>query len=391
MEYSRKIALTVFVLLLFGGAFIYFQKQERPLGLGSPTKVAEQTSRNGENNTDFPLSVPRGFSISIFAQNVPGARVLAFDQDGNLWVSRTAQGVISMIELKDGKAGSVKDVFSGLDRPHGLAFDPADPDTLYFAENDKISKVRIGQGEPQKIADLPDDGGHFTRTLIFSGNGRLFVSVGSSCNACDEKDNRRASIFTLDREGRNFRKIAGGLRNSVFMTMEPRTGQLWATEMGRDYLGDNLPPDEINIIKDSKNYGWPYCYGNRVHDPDFDPSGLRGQFCQQTEPAHIEVPAHSAPLGLAFVSLNWPAEYQNDLLVAYHGSWNRSKPTGYKVVRYKLDENGNNLGGEDFITGWLVDGNIYGRPVDIVFDKDGAMFISDDKAGVIYRLEPIGG
>ncbi|HEY9072488.1 MAG TPA: PQQ-dependent sugar dehydrogenase, partial [Desulfobaccales bacterium] len=206
------------------------------------------------------------------------------------------------------------------------------------------------------------------------------------CNVCVEQDWRYAKILMANADGSDLKTFASGLRNSVFMAAHPLTGLIWATEMGRDWLGDNLPPDEINLILEGKDYGWPYCYGKRVHDDQFDPQGLKRDFCQTTMPSYIDIPAHSAPLGLAFFPASWPKPYRYDLLVAYHGSWNRTIPTGYKVVRYQLDEAGNFVGVDDFITGWLTPDGALGRPVDILITDDGEIYISDDKAGVIYRV-----
>jgi len=171
------------------------------------------------------------------------------------------------------------------------------------------------------------------------------------------------------------------------MALHPLTNQVWVTEMGRDFLGDDLPPDEINILAEGQDYGWPYCYGDRLHDSKFDPQGEKKDFCQQTVPAHIDIPAHSAPLGLAFFPAEgWPPEYRHHLLVSWHGSWNRSEPAGYKVVRYLLDGQGNFLDVENFITGWHSPAGVRGRPVDILIENNGEMYISDDKAGVVYRV-----
>ena len=170
------------------------------------------------------------------------------------------------------------------------------------------------------------------------------------------------------------------------MAVHPLSQHVWATEMGRDDLGDNWPPDEINIILEGSHYGWPYCYGKRLHDDKTDPTGAHREFCKDTIPSFIDVPAHSAPLGLAFFPPEWPQEFRHDLLVAFHGSWNRTEPTGYKVVRYKLDAAGNFVDVEDFITGWLTPAGALGRPVDILIKDDGVIFISDDKAGVVYRV-----
>jgi glucose/arabinose dehydrogenase len=337
------------------------------------------------------LTLPPGFSFSLVTDKVSGARVMAMDGFGNLWISRTSEGIVSLVEMENGRAKNVSDIFRVLNRPHGLAIDPQDPFILYIAETDKISKVRIySEGELRKIADLPGGGGHFTRTIGFGPDGRLYVSIGSSCNVCNEADDRRAKIFVMEKDGSNFQEYARGLRNSVFFTWSYVDGRMWATEMGRDLLGDDLPPDEINIIEESKNYGWPICYGKNIHDTEFDKNTYIRNPCMEPFeiPSYIDIPAHSAPLGLAFVpEEGWPEEYWYDLLVAYHGSWNRSEPTGYKVVRMKLDARGNYSGTEDFIAGWLKnDNSVIGRPVDILVQPGGVMYLSDDKAGAIYRI-----
>lgn len=346
----------------------------------------------GLNMTDLPLKIPSGFKISIFAKNLSGARVMVIDSFGNMWVSRSSEDVVTQLEIQNGRVVRQNDVLVGLNNPHGLALDPDQPFLLYIGEENKITRITVySDGDYEKIADLPSGGGHSTRTLLFGPGKKLYVSSGSSCNVCVEKDSRRAAIYSLNRDGSDFKKFSDGLRNSVFMTINPRTSEIWASEMGRDLLGDNIPPDEINIISEGKNYGWPYCYGKKIHDSNFDPSGEKIEFCQTTQSSQIEVPAHSAPLGLAFLkNSKLPAEYENDLLVSYHGSWNRSMPTGYKVVRHKFDQQGNYEGVEDFIVGWLVEGNALGRPVDILEGEDGKIFISDDKAGVIYQVEYVG-
>ena len=285
-------------------------------------------------------------------------------------------------------------VLEGLNKPHGLAFGPEEPPRLYVAETDQVAAYaydpeHFTATDKQKIADLPPGGRHYTRSLLFLPPPRedhLLISVGSSCDVCEEQDPRRAKILAVDVCDGDLSTFASGLRNSVFMALHPVTGHVWATEMGRDYLGDDLPPDEINLILEGSHYGWPYCYGKRIHDDQFDPSGTHRDFCRDTIPSFIDIPAHSAPLGLAFFPAEWPKEFRHNLLVAYHGSWNRTVPTGYKVVRYKLDAAGNFVDVEDFITGWLTPQGALGRPVDILISPDGVIYISDDKAGVVYRL-----
>jgi hypothetical protein len=222
----------------------------------------------------------------------------------------------------------------------------------------------------------------------------MLISVGSSCDTCLEDDWRRAKILVGSVNGGELRTFASGLRNATFMTLHPITGDVWATEMGRDLLGNDLPPDEINIIEENKNYGWPTCYGQNIHDTVFDKSTyIRNPCMDPFEVASfIDIPAHSAPLGLSFIpEEGWPEEYWYNLLVAYHGSWNRTPPTGYKIVRYKMDAQGNVLGTEDFLSGWLTRAQkVLGRPVDILVQPGGTLYVSDDHTGIIYRLSLLG-
>jgi glucose/arabinose dehydrogenase len=351
-----------------------------------PPSEAPNTPQPGKNNTSYPLKVPINFTIDVYAKNLSGARVIAFDNVGNMWVTRTSAGKVSIIRNSNGAIAS-EDIFSGLNDPHGIAFDN---DYIYIAEENKISRRKLNTNDPLvKIADLPSGSGHFTRTIKFGPDGRLYVSIGSSCNVCIESDPRRAAIYSIKPDGSDFKQYAKGLRNTVFFTWSYVDGKMWGTDMGRDYLGDNLPPEEINILEDGKNYGWPICYGNNIHDDGFDKNTYVRNPCMapfETAPK-IEMQAHSAPLGLSFIpEEGWPEDYWYDLIVAFHGSWNRSEKTGYKLVRIKLDSKGNYEGTEDFIYGWLQNGNALGRPVDVYTQPGGVIFVSDDKAGVIYKI-----
>jgi glucose/arabinose dehydrogenase len=367
----------------------------------SPSRdIANLIDHHGvaDDSAGMPLKLPPGFSISVFARGLGSPRVMVMDPGGTLLASIPSRGSVVALPDKngDGFADGVVTVVDGLNRPHGLAFRCDPKCRLYIAEEDKVTvysydSLSMKAVREKKIADLPDGGGHVTRTLLFMPapeGDRLLIAVGSSCNVCREDDWRRAKILAVPAGGGELRPFASGLRNSVFMAVNPKTEKIWATEMGRDFLGDNRPPDEINIIEDGRNYGWPFCFGKNIHDSDFDPDNRVQCRTPETYPSHIDVPAHSAPLGLAFFpAKGWPEEYRNDLLVAYHGSWNRSVPTGYKIVRYRLGGDGRYLGVEDFASGWLTKtGRALGRPVDIVIRPDGTIFVSDDKAGVIYLM-----
>ncbi len=366
--------------------------------LKKPT--ANITNLVAEDKT--PLQLPPGFSLSIYASGLKGPRVIVRDSRRNLLVSLPADGkVVALVDADlDGKAEEIKTVIAGLKNPHGLAFACLDssvdkfPCKLYIAEENQVKVYDYDGGKLQainvhKIIELPTGGFHTTRSLLLVGDS-LYISVGSSCNVCHEKDNERASVLVVDLKTNKVRPFVKGLRNSVFLSTNPSDGKIWATEMGRDLLGDDLPPDEINILEEGKNYGWPICYGQNIHDTDFDKNIYFRNPCQTPfeTSAHIDIPAHSAPLGLAFIPREgWPQNFQGDLFVAYHGSWNRSVPTGYKIVKYHLNKDGKVSGVEDFLTGFLDNhGNLYGRPVDILVEPSGVMFVSDDKAGVIYKI-----
>ncbi len=416
----RKPLLVLFVSLGVAGALwlgVFSWKNLRGIGpaLRSPSQditqllpEARPTSRApsptaspavASNTTNFPLNLPPGFAISLFAKDLGTPRVLLRDPNGTLLVSIPAQGrVVALPDRNtDGVADETITVLTGLNRPHGLATRCAPRCQLYVAETDQLAvydydAATLKAQNKKTLARLPGGGGHFTRTLLFlppPNEGKLLLSVGSSCNVCAERDERRAKILIVNADGSNLRTFASGLRNAVFMTIHPVTKKVWVTEMGRDLLGDDIPPDEINIVEDGKDYGWPTCYGKNVHDTAFDARLGPRNPCREPEkvPSFVDLPAHSAPLGLAFVPNDgWPAEYRGNLLVAYHGSWNRSVPTGYKIVRYRfaLDRP---LEPEDFIAGWLgSDGTALGRPVDLLSEPGGTLYISDDKAGVIYRV-----
>jgi glucose/arabinose dehydrogenase len=345
------------------------------------------------------LKAPPGFHISVFADNIDSARMLVFSPSGVLLVSESGEGKV--VALPDPKhtdtAERTVTVLDGLNEPHGLAFYEG---KLYVAENDQVRRydwdeAKLRASNPQSLAKLPTGGGHSTRSIVFHG-GKMYISAGSSCNVCIEKDPRRAAVMEFNSDGSGMKIFAKGLRNAVGIAVNPKTDTVWATVNGRDWLGDDLPPETIfDLGKDGGDGGWPYCYGDRVPDSNFTKAGTDSgeDRCKTVLEPKVQMQAHSAPLGLAFYEgSEFPAEYRNNIFVAFHGSWNRSVPTGYKIVRVKLDDKGQPQGGaEDFITGWLSPGETkrgrwMGRPVGIAFGGDGAMYLSDDAAGVIYRI-----
>ncbi len=314
--------------------------------------------------------------------------MMAIGPDGMLYVAeRGADRIVRLPDLdNNGSADSLQNVADNLSAPSSLAFHP--DGSLYVGETPRI--LRLSQPDAQGvfqqrqviIRGLPV-GGHNTRTVLLSPDGKyLYVSVGSSCNVCEEDDPRRAAILRYNSDGSGEEIFASGLRNAVGITFRPGTDELWATNNGRDMLGDDLPPETINLVIQGDDFGWPRCHAGRIVDPQF--GGTQG--CQGVAAPSVEMQAHSAPLGLGFYTGDqFPADYQGDLFVAFHGSWNRSSPTGYKVVRIPFD--GGKPGPvQDFAVGWLVDGVAWGRPVDVISAPDGSLFVSDDSGGIIYRI-----
>jgi glucose/arabinose dehydrogenase len=345
------------------------------------------------------ISLLQGFKIDVFADSLdgspisypgpnPGPRMMLL-KDNVLFVTIPNRGTVVALPDKnnDKKADGVVTFIDKLNNPHGIDYYDG---WFYIAEENRV--IRVKESGNNLVADMKTfeviidnlpTGGHFTRTVKIHNNS-LYVSIGSSCNVCNEQDERRAAITKCNIDGTACKVYAKGLRNSVGFVFHPATGLMYATENGRDMLGDDIPPDEINIIEEGKNYGWPVCYGKNIHDTDFDKNIYIRDPCMEPfeMPGLVDLQAHSAPLGLAFYSGNsFPMEYRGNLFVAYHGSWNRKVPTGYKIV--SIDSN---LTVKDFATGWLKGGNVLGRPVDIIVSDDGSLFVSDDNAGKIYRI-----
>ena len=339
------------------------------------------------------LHVPPGFRISLFART-ESPRMMAFSPGGVLLATSESAGTVTALPdpQHNGQATRRVTVLKDLNGPHGIAFHDGQ---LYVAEVTRLlryswDETHLQAANPVVVADLPESlGGHMTRTILFA-NQKLYVSAGSSCNVCSEKDPRRAAVVEMNEDGSGRHLFASGLRNAVGLAFNERTRTVWVTDNGRDWLGDDLPPDEIDDLgSQGGDFGWPFCYGNQVPDTSF---GGTAERCRLTIPPRVELQAHSAPLGLIFYTGQmFPTEYQGDLLVAFHGSWNRSVPTGYKVVRVKMNERGEAEGVQDFITGWLPPaetrrGKWMGRPVGLAIGPDGSLYVSDDGSGSIYRV-----
>lgn len=424
---TQKVLVAVLVIAIIAvlgfGSYFYltifkpFNKPNEPasvdiveeLNKAAEAPVVEPNEESGvmvdtEVSGVGPLTVPDNFDISIFAQDLGKVRVLRFDPGNNLLASITSAGrVVAINDINGDGKGEVKTLLIDLNLPHGLALNCSEagliskgPCDLYVAETDKVSLYSydpesVNAVFVRRLFNLPGGSNHFSRTIeIFNFNGKpmLFTSVGSSCNVCRESNKQRAAVLISNLNGSGLRVFSSGLRNAVFLEQKPNTEEIWVTEMGRDQLGDNVPPEEVNILEDGGFFGWPICYDDRVVDTTFDMSDDAYQKCAESVAPKVKMQAHSAPLGLEFAPIDWPQNYEGDLLVAFHGSWNRTEPTGYKIVKINLDAEGNFESQEDFISGWLADnGEVLGRPVDI--ESNGSdLYISDDKAGVIYKLSP---
>lgn len=349
------------------------------LACKSPAPAAGQSGGG-----DQTLRVPDGFKVSVFAENLPGVRYLVLGPGNAVYASQTASGLVVKLTDRnnDGVADTVATIASGLRGPFGLAFRG---DTLYIAEERAVVRLSASGGAPVTVVPgLPGGTGHSTRTLLFGPDGKMYVSVGSSCNLCDERDSMRAAVVQFNVNGSGGRIFAKGLRNTVGMAFNPTTGELWGNNNDRDNLGDDLPPEHVNIIKEGRHYGWPQCYLPGKPNPEYSSAN-----CSQVEPPAITVQAHSAPLGLAFYTgTQFPSDYRGDAFMTLHGSWNRSVPTGAKVVRVQVDSSGRRATGvDDFIVGWQrPDGSRWGRPVGLLVLPDGSLLVSDDTGGKIWRV-----
>ena len=345
------------------------------------------------------IILPEGFEIKIYADDVENARSMAISPSGTIFVGNRNED--NVFALKDTDGDNVIDkkylITNKLkNMPNGVAFHDGD---LYVAEVNKIWKFEnIEENlsyadkfdeyleEPILISDdFPSDRHHGWKYISFGPDGKLYVPVGAPCNICESRNEIYASITRMNSDGSNREIYVKGVRNTVGFTWHPETKQLWFTDNGRDMLGDNIPPCELNkVTEKDQHFGYPYCHGNDIGDPEFGGKYSCSDFVMPVQ----NLGPHVAPLGLKFYTGKmFPDEYKGDIFIAEHGSWNRSKKIGYRISRVKI-ENNKSVGYETFIYGWLDDDEqeAWCRPVDILILEDGSMLISDDKANAIYRV-----
>jgi glucose/arabinose dehydrogenase len=376
---------------------------------------ANRSQRGGWTEGDIPKALP-GFAVDQFASGLNMPRVIRVAPNGDIFVAETGAGRVRVFRPSGAAAGPAESAIfaDGLQRPYGIAFYPSgqDPRFVYVATPDSVVRFPYRSGETkasgaaEKIASLPSGGGHWTRDLAFSADGEtLFVSVGSGSNVAegaappDEAsiaeaplgasfgdEQRRADVLAFDPDGGHERVYATGIRNCSGLMVQPGTGALWCAVNERDGLGDDLPPDYVTRVAAGAFYGWPWYYLGDHQDPRH--KGERADLANRVTTPDVLIQAHSAPLGIAFYAADqFPSEYRGDAFVTLHGSWNRSKLTGYKVVRLLMKDGKPTGAYEDFLVGFVADDeSVWGRPVGVAVTRDGSLLVSDDGSGSIWRV-----
>ena len=371
------------------------QASSEPVGPGDSTAdtVVAHTffpeHRQTPEDAVRSLHVPDNFTVDVFAAGVPGARMLAVADDGTVYVTRPASGEVTMLR-PGGNARPIAAV-GGLAGVHGIVIRQRQ---VYLATTKEVSVADIQSdgtfGERHVlVSNLPDGGQHSMRTIGIGPDGMLYISVGSDCNACAEPDGEHATLLRAPLTGGPREVYAKGLRNMIGFDWDPVSHEMWGMDNGIDYIGDEDPPEELNRIMQDSDYGWPFRWGNNRVNRLFDRARVSAsEFEKQTVPPLLTYDAHSAPIGFVFYTgSQFPAGYTGSAFVALHGSWNRASATGYKVVRIVFRD-GKPERFEDFLTGFLV-GNgkaQIGRPAGLAVTRDGALLVSDDSNGVIYRI-----
>ena len=357
----------------------------------------------------FDLNLPPGFEITVAAQGLRRVRFMAQSPDHRIFVTDmynradNKKGAVYILDEFDSATNTFKKVvpyLTQLRNPNSITFytDQSGVNWFYLALTDRLLRYKYDAGElqpadqPEVLATFPDyglgykyGGWHLTRTIVVGGNGKLYVSVGSSCNACEEKEEVRASILEMDPDGKNQKQYASGLRNAVGLRWVD--GRLYVTNMGADHLGDQKPADTIYGVREGVNYGWPFCYqsgARRYPDPKLNAGGKKMN-CQSVPAAYVAFDAHSSPLGLEYFVATNLSELKDTFLVALHGSSRKKLNRGYRVVRLS-ETDGRSVQPEDFINGFLEAGKVHGRPADVMAFGPNSFLLTDDYAGVVYCI-----
>jgi glucose/arabinose dehydrogenase len=342
------------------------------------------------NPSPEKVTLPPGFSISVFAENLENARSMALGAKGTVFVGTRNEGKVYAVSFRDGaaRADKVYTVGSGLEMPNGVAFRDG---ALYVTvltrvtRYDGIEEKLASPPAPTVIRDgFPDKKSHGWKFTAFGPDGMLYVPVGVPCNVCLETDVRFGTIMRMKPDGSGLEVYAKGVRNSVGFDWDPKTRELWFTDNGRDWMGDNTPPDELNHApKPGMDFGFPFCHGGNIADPEFG----KQRNCSEFTPPATNLGPHVAALGMRFYTGKmFPEAYRDRIFIAEHGSWNRSTPIGYRLTTVTLDSARRVVKYEVFAEGWLQAGGAWGRPVDLLILPDGSLLVSDDKAGAIYRI-----
>lgn len=369
-------------------------------GLPSETPFVATVNTNYPAHLDFKesmvsrLQVPQGFKVNVAASGLGKPRIMAVNDNGSLYVTRRDAGDVLLLNDadKDGKFETLKTVWAQFNDVHGITIHDG---WLYLVSSKSLKRAKIKsdgmlQDTATLLTDLPDGGQHNNRMIAFGKDGKLYMTVGSDCNDCGETNKQHATMLVMNADGTDRRIFARGLRNTIGFDWQPQTGQLWGCDNGTDWRGDEIPPEELNMIEDGADYGWPLVFGKQQVDPTREdpPGSTKAAYAMTTKPSIMEFPAHSAPIDFRFLNYDGiPAEFRNDAIVSWHGSWNRKNPEGYKIQRIHY-VNGKPVSVTDFFSGFLTDGgkNRFGRPAGIIVSKNGTIYVSDDENGNIYRI-----